>query len=105
MTFIQPNKNNSILNGMLLALGAGMFGGIFLLVGLYNSTVNLSHNISSAKTELDAASAENTVLNNAVVADLGSDRIAAFARANDLVEEEKPQYFTVDSKWLLASQY
>lgn len=81
------------------------FGGIFLLVGLYNSTVNLSHNISAAKAELDAANVQNTNLNNAVIAALGSSQIAASAQANNLVEDKNPHYFPVDPKWLLASQY
>lgn len=105
MTFIQPNKNNSILKGILFVLGIGTLGGIFLLVGLYNSTVNLSHNISTAKTEIDVVSAQNTNLNNAIIAALGSNQVAANARANNLVEDKNPHYFPVDSKWLLASQY
>jgi hypothetical protein len=105
MTFIQPNKNNGILNGILAMLGVGALGGIFLLVCLYNSTVNLSHNISAAKTDLGAVSAQNTSLNNTVIAALGSDQIKANARSNNLMEDKNPQYFPVDSKWLLASQY
>ena len=105
MTFIQPNKNNSILNGILVMLGILTLGGIFLLVGLYNSTVNLNHTISAAKTELDAISAENTSLNNAVIAALGNNQIMTFVAANNLVQDKNPQYLPVDSKWLLASQY
>jgi cell division protein FtsB len=105
MTFIQPNKNNSIVNGILVVLSVGVLGGIFLLVGLYNNTVNISHTISAAKAELDAISAENTSMNNTVIAALGNSQIAAFAGANNLVQDKNPQYLPVDPKWLLASQY
>ena len=105
MTFIQPNKNKSILKGILVVLGIGVFGGIFLLVGLYNSTVNLNHNISAARAELDAISAQNTSLNNAIIAALGSGQVTTSARTNNLVEDKNPHYFPVDQKWLLASQY
>lgn len=105
MTFIQPNKNNSILNGILVVLSIGVFGGIFLLVGLYNSTVSLSRDISEAKTELEAVGAENTNLNNTIIAALGSNQITANVRANNLVQDKNPHYFPIDSKWLLASQY
>ena len=105
MTFIQPNKNNSILNVALVILGIMVLGGIFVLVGFYNDTVNFSHNISAIKTELDAVNAENTILNNTVIADLGGNQITAFAQTNNLVEDKNPQYFSVNSKWLLASQY
>ena len=105
MTFIQPNKNKSILNGILVVLGIGVFGGVFLLVGLYNNTVNLGRDILGAKTELDAVSAENTGLNNTIIAALGSNQTAASVHANNLVEDKNPHYFPVNSKWLLASQY
>jgi len=93
------------LNGILVVLSTGVLGGIFLLVGFYNSTVTFSHNISAAKTELDAISAENTSLNNTIIAALGSDQITTSAQGNNLVEDKNPHYFPVDSKWLLASQY
>ena len=72
---------------------------------LYNNTVNLGRTISDAKTELDAMSAQNIGLNNVIIADLGSDQTTANAEKDNLVEDKNPQYFSVDSKWLLASQY
>lgn len=104
MTYIQPNKNNSLWNGIIAILGLAVFGGIFFLVALYNGTVNLSHNIAVAKTELDVVSAQNTVLNNTVIATLGSNQATANAQTNNLVEDKNPQYFPIEQKWL-ASQY
>ncbi len=94
MTYIQPNKNNSLWNGLIAVLGIAALGGIFFLVTLYNSTVNLSHNIAAVKTELDAVSAQDTGLNNTIIAALDGNKVAAFAQANGLVEEKNPQYFS-----------
>jgi cell division protein FtsB len=105
MTFIQPNKNKSFLNVLSVLLGIGVLCGVFFLVAFYNTTVDLNHSISDAKAELDAISAQNTNLHNTIIAALGSDQITAYAAANNLVEDKNPQYFSVDQKWLLASQY
>ena len=105
MTFIQPNKNDKILNAILVGLGIVTLCGVFVLIAFYNNVVNLGHAIALAKTEIDVVSVQNTKLNNIIIAALGSDKGATFAGINNLVEDKKPQYFIVDSKWLLASQY
>ena len=70
MTFIQPNKNKSLLNAILFALSGALIASTFGMVWLYNATVNTSHNIDAAKAELDTVGAEVTDLNNQVVAAL-----------------------------------
>ncbi len=105
MTFIQPNKNDKLLNTILVSLGIVTLCGVFILVALYNNVVNLNHNIAVAKAGIDDVSVQNTNLNNAIIAALGSDKVATLAGTNNLIEDKKPQYFIVDSKWLLASQY
>lgn len=92
---------NLILGVLAIAVTAGVFG----MVALYNTTVNLNHNITEAKAELDAIGAENTTLSNRVFAALGSgDALANAMAADGLVQDQKPQYFRVDPQWHLASQ-
>lgn len=84
-------------------LGAGAFG----MVALYNTTVNLGHNISDAKAELDRVGAETTRLSNQTVAILGDVGIAAAAARDGLIEDQKPQYFQISQTrqtWPIASQ-
>jgi hypothetical protein len=103
MTFIQPTKHKNIYNLILVALAIAVFTGTLFLVITYNKTVNLSHDISSAKAELDAIGAQNTAANNAIIATLGGDNLAALASASNLVQENSPQYFQLDKKWPIAS--
>ena len=109
MTFIQPNKNSSILNTILAVIAIGLVAATFGMVALYNATVNLSHTIAEVKVELDAVGAKNIDLNNTVVATLSGSEIAAIVAKNGLVPESKPTYFhlsqTTDPKWPIASHY
>jgi len=86
----------------MVAVVAGVFG----MVGLYNETVNLNHNIAAAKAELDTIGAQNTTLSNQVIATLGSgNALTAAIAANGLVADQKPQYFQqTDPSWPIASQ-
>ncbi len=105
MTFLQPNRNKSIVNRILAGLAVALVAGVFGMVALYNATVNLGHNIAAAKTELDAVGAESTQLNNQVINDLSGSGLAAAASADGLVADNNPQYFPVHGPWPIASQY
>jgi hypothetical protein len=107
MTFIQPNKHGGIMNGILALLSMGFIAVLFGMVGLYNTTVNLDHNITEARTKLDVIGAESTRLNNAIIGALGSDAATAAAAKDGLVSESKPHYFPLgktDQSWPIASQ-
>lgn len=109
MTFIQPHKHNSFLNGILVLFAVALVAGTAGMVGLYNATVNLDHTITATKTELDAAGARNTAMNNEIVAKLGGGDLAKMAADTGLITESKPQYFPLDGttgpKWPIASHY
>ena len=74
-------------------------GGTFWLITLYNQTVNLNHEISAAKAQLDTIGAENTAINNKIVTMLGdTDQLTAMATSDGLVVDARPQYVTARSK-------
>lgn len=104
MTYIHPDKNKSILNYILAGLIFFTLGGIFLLVTLYNNVVNLDHNIATMKSQVDSIGAENTTLNNQVVATLGGGGLQDIATENGLVVDNHPQYFPTNQSWPIASQ-
>jgi cell division protein FtsB len=112
MTFIQPNKkfNASLASLILVVLVCGVAAGVFGMVALYNSTVNLSHNIAAAKAELDSIGAQNTTLNNEILAATTGAQLTNLAQADGLVTDPRPQYFAENQNqsqtdaWPLASQ-
>jgi cell division protein FtsL len=104
MTFIQPTKHINILNAVIALLVVALLGGTFWLVIAYNKTVDLSHDIVSLKAKLDTVGAQNTALNNQVLATLGGADFTSLAASDGLVQDKNPQYFTIDQQWPIASQ-
>jgi hypothetical protein len=108
MTFIQPNKkfNTSLLNLILGIMVFGVVAGVFGMVALYNSTVNISHNITAMKAELETIGTQNTTLNDQILAATTGAQFTDGAAADGLVAENNPQYFQEPqtTQWPLASQ-
>jgi len=104
MTFIQPTKHFNSLNLVIAMLVIALLGGTFWLVIAYNKTVDLSHDIVSAKAKLESTGAQNTALNNQVLATLGGANFQTLAASDGLVQDKNPQYFTSDQSWPIASQ-
>jgi hypothetical protein len=104
MTFIQPNKNGIRLQIILGSLVFAVLMGTMWLIVAYNATVNLNHNIAAEKTLLDGVGAENTALNNTIIATLGGNRLPALAAQDNLVEEKSPHYVVLNKQWPIASQ-
>ena len=95
MTFIRPNKNSIALRIFLAIVITTLVGGTFWLITLYNQTVNLNHEISAAKAQLDTIGAENTAINNKIMTMLGdADQLTALATSDGLVVDSRPQYVT-----------
>jgi hypothetical protein len=105
MTFIKPNKNSAFLNGIIAVLAIALTTGTIGMVALYNATVNMSHNIATARAELDVIGTQSTDLNNKIVATLGGSGLAKIAADGGLIMELKPQYLPVNQKWPIASHY
>ncbi len=103
MTYIHPDYNHkSILNFVLAGLIFTSLVGVFFLVALYNNVVNLNHAIVSAKANLDSIGAQNSTLNNQVVASLGNVASGNLAAADGLIQDNHPTYFS--QSWPIASQ-
>jgi hypothetical protein len=96
MTFIQPHKQFTVAN---FALGILIFSTVFTtfaLVAVYNGIVNVSHNISATKAELDTIGAQSTSLQNRIVALMGSGAVAQAAQTAGLIEDKNPRYLPAD---------
>lgn len=106
MTFIQPNKNKNILNGIIAALVLGIVLISLWLIVLYNQAINLDHAILNTDRELQKLQAANAELKEKTVALLAGDSLVAFAAERGLVQERNPQYLelTAAKKWDIASR-
>jgi hypothetical protein len=104
MTFIQPTKHTNLLNVIIVLLVVALLGGTFWLVIAYNKTVDFSQDITSLKAQTNSIGAQNTLLNNQILATLGDVDSSALATADNLVNDKNPQYFTIDQQWPIASQ-
>jgi hypothetical protein len=104
MTFIQPTKHADLLNIILGMLVVAVLGGTFWIVVAYNKTVDLSQDIVAAKAQLGSVGAQNTTLDNSVIATLGGGQFEALASQDGLVQDKQPQYFQIDQQWPIASQ-
>ena len=95
MTFIQPNKNSIAFRVFMTLIVAGLVGGTFWLIALYNQTVRLNQAIVAARTQLNSIGAENTTLNNQIITTLGNiNQLTSIATSDGLVIA-RPQYVTV----------
>lgn len=82
---------------MIIAiLIVAILGGTFWLVIAYNKTVDITHDIVSLKTQLDAVGANSTALNNNIVSILGTTQFQTLAIQDGLVAEKNPQYYQTD---------
>ncbi|SRR5258708_7105277 len=107
MTFIKPNKNSTFFSGIIAILAVALITSTVGMVALYNATVNVSHNIATAKAELDTIGTQSTNMNNRIVATLSGADLSKLAAQGGLVMESKPQYFPVNGnqKWPIASHF
>ena len=84
--------------------GFAILAGTFWLVVAYNQTVNVSHNIEAMKAQLDSIGAQNTAASNEIIATLGGDQASALAAQDGLVQENNPQYVTINNQWPIVSR-
>ncbi len=103
MTFIQPQKRNSILNKILFLLTVNVIVGAFWLVMLYNNSVNFNHGLVSLRGELQQVEARNAQIKDALFR-LFNDAVLHINQLG-LVQEKNPQYFEINSQWSYASGY
>lgn len=105
MTFIQPNKNTSVIpTAVLLFLSALFVAAAIFLVILYNRFVNLEHGVLGMKLQLKAIQAQNVEIEDKIFTLIDSSKSERVSLGK-LVPDKNPKYFEVNSKWSYASQY
>ncbi len=102
MTFIQPNKNKSVLNRIFILLGIFTVLSSVSLVMLYNKTVNINHGLSQMKSELSDIQSQNLAVKSKIFNLINSSDPSSFG---GLVQEKNPEYIEVRPTWSFASDY
>ena len=102
MTFIQPNKNKSALNKILILLGIFTVLSSIWLVMLYNKVVNLNHGLSQMKSEFSDIQSQNLDFKSKIFDLINSSDPSSLG---GLVQEKNPEYVEVHPTWSFASDY
>jgi cell division protein FtsB len=104
MTYIQPNKNSIIVNIILTLSGVTFAFGALWLVVLYNSVLNLNHGLAEMKTEYQALEAQSAELKESFFNLASPEKFKALASERQLIQDKKPEYLEIGTKWSYASQ-
>lgn len=92
MTIIQPNKRKSKSLIFITAFVAVVFGGAYLVILLYNETVDLRYAVANQEKELGLLQIQNAELKNKTYSVLSVANIAKTAGELGLVLDNKPTY-------------
>lgn len=104
MTLIQPNKNNKILNALLVIFGVATTGAVICLIFLYNQTVSLSRGASLLEDQTVSIQAENSELKSDTFALLDPYHLANLASAQGMTSRTVPNYVSIPT-WVAASHF
>ena len=104
MTIIQPDRANLLWNRILIGLAVFLLLAAVYLVWLYTRLVNLDHNLTQTKTEIQNLQTENSEFKDKIFTLFNESQLQTFATAHQLVLDRKPQYLTVNQTWFPDSQ-
>ena len=106
MTIIQP-KEKSRLNILIILLSLFCASVIWWMVSVYNSTVDLSHNITVLEVRIQKGEVASAELKNELYSALDPIKLEEMAKAKGLVKDKDPQYLEANYNvsWQFASQY
>ena len=91
MTIIRPNKYKDIKR-LVVSLGVFLVGTILVWVFVYLQTVNLSHDLASAKVRLEEVKVENADLKNEYYSLVDADNLEALAKERGFIKDKNPQW-------------
>jgi cell division protein FtsL len=103
MTLIQPNRQNFILNFILITLIVMVTVSVIWLIVLYNKTVSLSHGASALRESITKIEAQNSEIKGSIFAFFDPDRMTAFAAERGMVADRSPKYLPIIKEWVVAS--
>lgn len=106
MTLIQPNKEQSLLNWLLISLIITATIGVVWLIFLYNQTVSLAHGATQMRDEAKVIETHNSELKGNIFTLFDTERVRSIAEGAGLVNDRNPEYARITTnEWLAASHF
>ena len=90
MTFFKPERR-SIINYAIFALIGALMISSFMVVWIYNRSVNIEHGISAAELNIRSIQTEKAQLQDKIFALLSGVNVQKFSKDRNLVDEKNPQ--------------
>ena len=91
MTIIRPNKYKDIKR-LCISLGVFLVGIILVWVFVYLQTVNLRHDLASAKQRLEEIKVENADLKGEYYNLVDADNLELLAKERGFIKDKNPQW-------------
>lgn len=104
MTNFAPSSKSRALNILLMWASFVFALAVFMLVMLYNRSVNMSHALSDAKGELQKMKSEMADAKDKIFILLQAQNLEKFAEEQSLIKEKNPEYFRLSQQWASASR-
>ncbi len=95
MTFIQPNKNNSFTNAIVLFSLSFLAAAAFSLIILYNRVVNFEHGVSEIKLQLKEIQAKNIEVQDKIFSLIDSSKSESLSSGR-LIQDKNLKYFEIN---------
>lgn len=106
MTLIQPNKEQSLLNWLLIGLIVTATFGVIWLIFLYNQTVMLAHGATEMREEAKIIDTRSSELKSAMFTLFDAERVRTIAEGAGMVNDRTPDYARITiNEWLAASHF
>ena len=106
MTIIQPHKTKSAFFWLAAFLVVGLFVLTGWWIAVYNSLVDVKHNIAIIEEVIRQRELDNAEFKNSVYALLNPTRLEELVKKNGLVKDRGAKYLESNAKktWGFASQ-
>ena len=106
MTIIQPSQNKNAFFWLSALFVVGLLALIIWWLTVYNSLVDIKHNITVLEEEIGQRELENAELKNSVYALINPTRLEELVKKNGFVKDKGAKYLESNAKktWGFASQ-
>lgn len=103
MTIIQPNKNSSKTNFLILVLMLGSISAVVWGVFIYNQLVDLRHEVKSQETGAKQAEVANAELKDNLYNIIDAKSAESLKNSQSLILDKNPEYVKISGNQQLTT--